>query len=183
MIRKIYIDNKFIEYDLQFKNVKNINLRIKQDGSVCVSASRKVPLSLIDQFVGSKIDFIERALRNFSSGRANKNRYFTETELRRILEELCREIYPYYKKYGIKYPEIKFRKMVSCWGNCRPKKGVVTFNTNLVYAPLECVRYVVYHEFTHFLHPNHSREFYSELEKVCPEWKNCKSKLKTINIR
>ena len=43
MIKEIKLNNTVIKYDLQYKKVKNINLRIKADGSVCVSANRKVP--------------------------------------------------------------------------------------------------------------------------------------------
>ena len=50
-----------ISYTLIRKNVKNINLRIKPDGSVVVSADPRVPRSYIDDFVMSKIPFIQKA--------------------------------------------------------------------------------------------------------------------------
>ena len=73
--------------------------------------------------------------------------------------------------------------MVSRWGSCNPTKGILTFNINLMYAPFECIEYVVLHEFTHFLQPNHSAKFYYELEKVFPNWRDCRKKLKEINIK
>ena len=109
-----------------------------------------------------------------------KKQYFSEIEIRELILAYCENIYPYFRDKGIKYPEVKFRKMVSQWGNCNVKKGILTFNTNLVYAPMDCIQYVVLHEFTHFLHPNHSIFFYNELEKVCPSWKETKKKLKEI---
>ena len=36
---------------------------------------------------------------------------------------------------------------------------------------------------THFLQPNHSSRFYDELAKVYPNWKECRKKLRDINIR
>ena len=89
-------------------------------------------------------------------------------------------MYPYFEEKGIKYPEIKFKKMISQWGNCRKEKGILTFNKNLIYAPFECIRYVVLHEFTHFLEPNHSDKFYKELEKVCSNYKELRKRLKNI---
>ena len=83
----------------------------------------------------------------------------------------------------IKYPEIKFRKMVSRWGSCNPQKGILTFSTYLMYAPSDCIKYVVLHEFTHFLQANHSKKFYDELEKICPQWKVFKNKLRDVSIR
>ena len=110
-------------------------------------------------------------------------RHFSEEEVCMIISDLCNKAYPYFEKFGVKYPVIKFRKMVSRWGSCHPGKGILTFNTNLMYAPYECVEYVVLHEFTHFLVPNHSDKFYEELSKVCPEWKEYRKKLKEIIIR
>ena len=63
------------------------------------------------------------------------------------------------------------------------EQGKITFNTNLMYAPPECIEYVVLHEFCHFLQANHSKLFYAELAKVCPDWKEMRKMLKNINIR
>lgn len=43
-----------IKYTLEFKDVKNINLRIKNGGDVIVSASPKVSLEVVERFVKSK---------------------------------------------------------------------------------------------------------------------------------
>lgn len=184
MIREVEINGQTIKYDLQIKRVKNINLRIKPDGMVCVSANRRVPQRVIDDFIKSKADFILNALEKYKNREQTpQKQYFTETELREGICELCREAYSYYEKLGIDYPQIKFRKMTSRWGSCHPTKGILTFNTNLIYAPIECVEYVVLHEFTHFLQANHSRAFYEELARVCPDYKERRKKLKDIKIR
>lgn len=184
MNREIILGDRTIKYDLQYKKVKNINLRIKPDGSINVSANKKVPQKVIDDFIISKADFIGRALEKYKNIPATvQKQYFTEDEVKEQIHDLCNKAFPYYEKRGIKYPEIKFRKMVSRWGSCHTKKGILTFSTNLMYAPAECIEYVVWHEFTHFLQPNHSTRFYDELAKVYPNWKECRKKLKEISIR
>jgi len=53
----LYMGNE-IRYELERKSVKNVNLRIRCDGSIYVSASSRVPISFIDSFVlsnGEKI--------------------------------------------------------------------------------------------------------------------------------
>lgn len=184
MNREIILGDRTIKYDLQYKKVKNINLRIKPDGSINVSANKKVPQKVIDDFIISKVDFILRALEKYKNMPVKEQKqYYTEDELKELILALCNNVYPYYEKQGIKHPEIKFRKMVSRWGSCHTKKGILTFSTNLMYAPAECIEYVVWHEFTHFLQPNHSTRFYDELAKVYPNWKECRKKLKEISIR
>lgn len=184
MIKEIKINEKTIKYDLQYKKVKNINLRIKPDGSIHVSACIRAPQKVIDEFILSKADFILKAL-DKCANRLKKTRvqYFTEDEIRDVILELCEKIYPYFENSGVKYPTIKFRRMVSQWGNCHSQKGILTFNTNLMYAPIECIEYVVAHEFTHFLEPNHSSKFYDELAKIMPDWKARRQKLKGISTR
>lgn len=168
-----------IEYMLEIKNVKNINLRIKPDGEIYVSANRRIPESVIDEFVISKADFIINAVNRFKDKKP-QTEYYSEEELKRTILCISREVYPYFEKRGVEYPQIKFRNMKSRWGSCIPKKGILTFNTRLAYAPYECVRYVVLHEFTHFLQANHSRRFYEELALTCPDWKACRKKLREI---
>ena len=184
MNREIILGDRTIKYDLQYKKVKNINLRIKPDGSINVSANKKVPQKVLDDFIISKAEFILRALEKYKNMPVKEQKqYYTEDELKELILALCNNVYPYYEKQGIKHPEIKFRKMVSRWGSCHFQKGILTFNTNLMYAPTECIEYVVWHEFTHFLQPNHSSKFYDELAKVYPNWKECRKKLKEISIR
>ena len=184
MIKKIKLKNKTIKYDMQYKKVKNINLRIKPDGSIYVSANQRVSQKVVDKFMLSKADFILKALEKYAS-KAERPRiqYFSEDEIRTVILKLCESVYPYFEKFGVKHPTIKFRRMVSQWGNCHSQKGILTFNTNLMYAPIECVEYVVAHEFTHFLQANHSSKFYDELAKIMPNWKTCRQKLKGILIR
>ncbi len=181
MVKRITHNNTIIEYDLRYKKVKNINVRIKPDGSVNVSANKRVPEKIIDEFIKSKSDFIIKALEKYKNIKDIKPiQHFEEDKLKSFILELCEKVYPYYRQKGITFPTVKFRKMTSRWGSCHTEKGILTFNINLIFAPKECVEYVVLHEFTHFLVPNHSKEFYIELEKVCPDWKQKRKMLKAI---
>ena len=87
------------------------------------------------------------------------------------LSECCERIYPIFEAVGIKYPQIKVREMKSRWGSCHTVKGVLTFNIKLIEVPYECIEYVVVHEFTHFLHPDHSKRFHNTMTKIMPDWK------------
>ena len=183
MTKRIIHNGTELQYRLSIKNVKNINIRIKSDGCVYVSANSTTDLKQIDDFIISKWDFINRALQKFSVYRQSYTKqYFEENSLRQYIMELCKLHFPYFQQFGVEFPDIKFKKLKSRWGSCNIRTNVLTFNTMLVYAPENCVEYVVLHEYTHFLQPNHSKKFYAELEKVCPDWKNLRKTLKIIYI-
>ena len=97
---------------------------------------------------------------------------FLKSECSDYVASLCRQLYPRFRKKGIDFPEeIRFRKMISCWGNCRSSKKILTFSTYLIQLPPKCIEAVVCHEFTHFLHQNHSKDFYEQLTQFMPDWR------------
>ena len=226
--RQLVIDDQTIHYQLERKAVKNLNLRIRNDGTIYVSANKLVPIDEIDNFVRSKYSFITNALKKFSElaeykpqpknyvsgetfyiqGRSlrlqvseaqkdsitsdginiylkvknpedteRKKRIvdrFMNKQCKEIFSEIVSEIYPVFKKYNISFPTLRIRSMETRWGSCLAKKGVITLNKQLLEAPRNCIEYVVMHEFCHFIHPNHSKQFYSLLQVMLPDWRESK---------
>lgn len=173
-----------IEYTLTFKRVKNINLRVKPDGKVSVSAPYGTDKGKIDSFVLSKSDFIKEAQKKFTAAapvsdaiREYMKRY-TPEQYRKFFIGLVDKYYPMFEPYGIKYPRIRIREMKTRWGSCIPSKGVITLNKLLAALPRECAEYVVVHEFCHFFEQNHSPRFYGWVERFMPDWRDRRNRLK-----
>ena len=82
-----------------------------------------------------------------------------------------------FKKYGLNQPKILVRKMKTLWGSCTPSKDKITLNEYLLKADIRCIQYVILHELTHLLYPNHSNEFYDFLTIHMPDWKERKKQL------
>ena len=55
-----------VRYELERKRVRNINLRVRRDGSVYASAAPGVPAASVDDFVRKKEAFIRAAQREFA---------------------------------------------------------------------------------------------------------------------
>ena len=236
MIKEIDLNSRIVAYDLQRKNVKNVNLRIKADRTIFVSANDTVSDAVIEEFLQSKAEYILKALSHYEelARYSPKPKQYVDGESFRILGHdrrlrvaigkknsvvsdesyitltiknssdlsvkkrlmdrwiealcrdtvisLCQDIYPKFQKYGIDFPVIRFRNMVSRWGSCQPKRGVLTFNYALVEAPISCIEYVITHEFTHFLQPNHSRKFYQQLAMFMPDWEERKGVLEKNSL-
>jgi len=216
-----------IEFTLERKNIKNINLRIRHDSLVYVSAPVYVPVNTIDNFVISKSAYICNAVNTFNANNVQKSdmqyisgenvtilgknlRIKVEQDSREYvtsdgiyvyihvkspdcynrrknlfakwMSEQCNEIFSgimnevhqRFIPYNVSLPQLKLRNMKSRWGSCQPYKGIITLNKRLIEAPKCCIEYVVYHEFCHFIHPNHSKQFYTLLQVMLPDWKENK---------
>lgn len=192
MKRELILNGRAVPYELERKKIKNINLRVKPDGSVHVSAPRRVPEGMIESFLFSKADFILEAVERAEKrrikvtpgkmlvlGRELPDDFGSEKQREKWLKEQCVEavshafarLYPIFEKRGVALPEIKFRKMKSRWGSCQPTRGILTFNSALIHVPERCIEYVVAHELCHFIHPDHSPRFKAELSALMPDWK------------
>lgn len=85
-----------------------------------------------------------------------------------------------YNKFeeSIPYPSLRIRTMKTRWGVCNRKLVVVTLNTELIKYDIEKLDYVIVHELSHFIHPNHSSSFWSLVSKYCPEYKKIRKELR-----
>lgn len=80
--------------------------------------------------------------------------------------------YLYSKLFKDSRPPItKIKIMKSMWGNCNFSKRIITLNLYLAKTPISCIDYVIVHELTHLIYPNHGKDFYNALTKIMPDWK------------
>lgn len=98
-------------------------------------------------------------------------------ELKRIYSERLNYWYNVFEE-NIPVPNLKIRKMTSRWGVCNIKNHNVTLNYELSKYNISCLDYVIVHELSHFIHHNHSKEFWALVEKYYPKYKDCKKMLK-----
>lgn len=73
---------------------------------------------------------------------------------------------------------LKIREMKSRWGVCNRKNNNVTLNSLLIRYELEVIDYIIYHELSHFIHPNHSSSFWNLVNKYVYDYKFYRNKLK-----
>ena len=80
--------------------------------------------------------------------------------------------------YRLAHPEIIIRKMKGKWGSCTPTKAKIVMNQMLIHVPVQCIEYVLIHEYMHMICPDHSKRFYSLIQNLMPDYKNCMKILK-----
>lgn len=189
MVRTLQLSQGDISYGLTRKKVKNINLRIRSDGSIAVSASRMVPLSAIEDFLRSKEGWIRQALAKVEQkapSLAENQAYLCgrlitlppdcerKTWQKAMADDLLRKqyelVWTLFQNEGYPKPQLRFRLMKSRWGSCIPSKGIITLNAALVGAPVESQQAVIAHELCHMRFPNHQKGFYTDLYRRMPDY-------------
>ncbi|PIS32360.1 hypothetical protein COT40_00455 [Candidatus Peregrinibacteria bacterium CG08_land_8_20_14_0_20_41_10] len=82
------------------------------------------------------------------------------------------------RQYGLgELKQVKLKLMNSRWGSCS-HRGNVSLNAKLLLMPPELLEYVALHELVHLKIKGHGPNFWQEVEKLVPDWKEKKKKLK-----
>ncbi|MBR5968883.1 MAG: M48 family metallopeptidase [Lachnospiraceae bacterium] len=70
------------------------------------------------------------------------------------------------------------RDMKSRWGSCNTGTGKITFHLQLISMPPECLDYVIVHELSHLVYPNHSPAFWAHVAAFLPAYKEIRKRMK-----
>ena len=125
----------------------------------------------------------------FPNTEIEENKIYAKDEksLNKYLSNYIRDIYQkridyYYNIFeeNIPIPNLKIRKMTSRWGVCNIKNHNVTLNLELSKYDIEALDYVVVHELSHFIYPNHQKEFWLLVSKYYPNYKEVRKRLKNV---
>lgn len=188
--KNIYIrikDNKIIvtcNY-LTTKNTINklINDNIKSISKMIDKSNLRKEKEDNFYLFGSKYDVIY----GFNELEINGNKIYVKDKKmldkyldNKIKEVFCEHLKYYYDNYleDIPKPNLKIRKMSTRWGVCNLKNKNVTLNYYLYKYDIECLDYVIVHELSHFIYPNHSKLFWNQVSKYCKNYKIIRKKLK-----
>lgn len=74
------------------------------------------------------------------------------------------------EKCVLRPSKLNFRTQKTRWGSCS-RSGAISLNRKLALAPDWVRRYVYIHELSHLVYFNHSPDFWSLIQKLCPDWK------------
>ena len=123
---------------------------------------------------------------NYCDIEINDNKIFVKSEdylnkwLKKNTEIIFKErldyIYNLFEE-NIPYPKLKIRKMKTRWGVCN-KNNSITLNSELIKYGYEQIDYVIIHELSHFIHFDHSKDFWNLVNKYCKNYKEIRKSLK-----
>ena len=155
-------------------NRKTIAIQVNSDLSVTVRAPYGVTEKYIKEFLNKNeawINEIKVKKKSIESGNVEN---VTLDKIKALADQALK-IIPARVEYfarivGVTYGNITVRNQKTRWGSCS-SKGNLNFNCLLMLAPPEVLDYVVAHELCHRKQMNHSKAFWTEVEKAFPDYK------------
>ena len=174
------------EYEVIRSRRRTIAIEIDRSGQIKVRAPYNVGNIRIRRFVEEKSNWIEKALARIRNGQSDA---ISSDDLPPIsdadkqhLADQAKKIIPGKVSYyagiiGVDFGRITIRAQKTRWGSCSAK-GNLNFNCLLLRAPEEILNYVIVHELCHRKEMNHSKAFWAEVAKVCPDYKKHRKWLK-----
>ena len=154
---------------------KTLEVEVSSDGRIIVRSPARLSEAEIEDFILSKADRLEKYLRESAERRKELSslKPFTAEEINEMADKALKIIPERVRYYapliGVTYGKITIRNQKTRWGSCSAK-GNLSFNCLLTAMPPEVLDSVVVHELCHLKQMNHSKDFYSEVYRVFPEY-------------
>lgn len=177
------------------KNVKHCYIRVLKEDLIEIKSN--IYFSLYDAkiLVEKRKNWLEDAIKKVSKNALLEDEFLYLGEVKKLQDYNIKNLDKFYKNEIEKilpnivetfskkmdlYPtSISYRKNKRTWGSCNFKNGL-NFNILLMKFPLEIMQYVIIHELSHIKHKNHSKNFWSLVEKYCPNYKQIEKEFKNF---
>ena len=178
----IYVTTNYLTTKRQIKNILDNNTDFLKKALKKVKRRREKDNEFY--YLNKKYDIIYSA---FDKVEIDNNKIYCKNEatLNKWLKNQMSEIYSERLKNNydlfeenIPYPKIKIRNMKTRWGVCNKRDNSITLNSKLIKYSLNEIDYVIIHELSHFVHFDHSKDFWKTVEKYMPNYKKSVKVLK-----
>ncbi|WP_281777952.1 M48 family metallopeptidase [Croceibacter atlanticus] len=166
----------------KLKLVEDIGVETIETGSRIQYLGRKYYVEIIaDSSIDNiQIDFTESKFQVKTHNKDIQQRELIEAFntffKTKAIEKIAPRIKKWSKKTGLSYENVKFRQLEKRWGSCTPSNTIV-INIEAIKLPFSLIDYLIVHELVHTKVKSHSKEFWAELAKHIPNWKELDSKM------
>jgi len=160
------------------KQKEKVEIRLEKakkfiEGEKFLFLGEEYPLRFVS---GKKLELIDEFRLGKDAKRSPKEMFenWYKKEFREIAED---RIKFFADLGGYKYKKVRISGAKTRWGS-RSTTGTISLVWRLAMLPMEIIDYVVLHELAHTIHMNHSRDFWAEVEKWMPDYKERRRWLK-----
>ncbi len=144
-----------------------------------------VQIYINDKLTDIEIDFTESKFKIHTPKHLNN-----QLDLQLSFEQFFKErsssrIAPRVRKWSkvmkLPFNQLKFMKLEKRWGSCTPSNNII-INIDAVKLPYSLIDYLIVHELVHTKVKNHSKEFWAEVSKHLPNWKELDNSMYGVKL-
>ncbi|MFC1977240.1 M48 family metallopeptidase [Chloroflexota bacterium] len=164
------------------KRARRVIVSIKPFRGVRVAVPGRVSFNKAEEFVHSKIDWIKKQSEKMKQYEkeydltSGANDDIDKAEAKSMLTGRLKYLA---EKHGFTYNRVFIRNQRTRWGSCSYKNNI-SLNMKLVLLPEELTDYVILHELVHTRIKDHSRAFWTEIDKLVGNAKKMSARLKKL---
>lgn len=163
---------KGLEIPIIRTNRRSVAICVDRCGNILIRSPFEVKTKALNSFAQQKMDWIIKTVEK--QKKRKEQLTFSDKELCELkarAEAVIPQRVEYFSRLvGLKPSAVKINFAKTRFGSCSAKNSL-NFSAFLMLYPDEAIDYVVVHELAHIKHHNHSKDFYSLIEKYMPDYK------------
>ena len=179
---KIYISTSYLTPNFAIKNLIENNKKsiIKMIESQEKKQSKKDGYYYLGQKINIMIKDVNKPYMEednlYVKNKDDITKWYNK-QTKKVFKERLDTIYNTFTM-DVPYPKLVIRNMTTRWGVCNKKLEKVTLNYNLIYMDRKYLDYVIVHELSHFIHFDHSKEFWKLVSENEPNYKQIRKEMR-----
>jgi predicted metal-dependent hydrolase len=165
------------------KRAKHLRITVRPDQTVRLTVPRGESIDRAIPFLRSKIPWIIKHQHRLSKlENTPTNPRQPKINQPQAIDTLFSRLEELAKIHNFQYARASIRNQKTKWGSCSAKNNI-SLNINLIRLPVQLRDYIILHELVHTRIKNHSRKFWSELDKyVAGSAKELSKKLRSYRL-
>ena len=153
-------------------------LYLGEERLVEMRSAKKTSIAYEDGKIVIKTPFFDALEHDYEADENKKAIEKLQSDLKKwyktqAYDYISKRVEYYQKIIGVTVTDVSIKSRKRQWGSC-DSNGCLTFSWRLVMARPEAIDYVVIHELCHRKHMDHSRDFWNEVKKYMPNFKEQK---------
>lgn len=192
MLTEIILNDKGTNENIRVQVIrsgrKSLGLEVRPDGTVLARIPDRLSDRELKAFIEKQQEWILKKVAQVKKRADARTKIkvpsvdaLSDAEIQKIKDKIADRVKYYCAVMQVTVGRITIRNQKTRWGSCS-SAGNVNFNYQLYYLPDELLDYVVVHELAHRRHMDHSKEFWSEVARYCPDYRARRKQLKEYQL-